>query len=495
VIYCRISLDSTGEGLGVARQEEACRALCERRGWQVVDVITDNSVSATTLRKRAGWDRVLGLITAGSVDVVVAWQVDRMYRQPRDLEDLVDLAEQTKITLATVSGDLDLTTPNGRLVARIVGATARQEVEIKSERQKAAHLQRAKAGKPWWNVRPFGFERNGEHRSDEAEALRRAYLDVLAGATLYSIAASWSRDGIVSPKGGKWRSSNLRHVLMNPRNAALHTYKGEETGQPATWEAIVDEGIYRATVRLLSDPARNPGGGGRRKGLLTGVVVCSRCAGKVALGASRTNKAGERYRVYTCAKAHCITIEADFLESFVLRKIIDRADQWAGPVGDSSQATEDEVANLRVEESVLRERKRELAEIFAGGEIDRMGLSAGTEKANTRLNQITDRLAEIAGAQVGVDVADAELLWQMTDEMATDRLRSIIETVTEAITLLPRGKGARRPKADDVEITWRRPLAPRETEHKPVSTPVGSDKMWDEAERVAGVGPTVRTLP
>ncbi|MFF0657662.1 recombinase family protein, partial [Micromonospora tulbaghiae] len=99
IIYCRISLDATGEGLGVARQEQACRDLCEQRGWHVTEVVIDNSVSASTRKVRPGWRKVLDLITSGAVDVVVAWQVDRMYRNLRDLEDLVDLTERTGVTL------------------------------------------------------------------------------------------------------------------------------------------------------------------------------------------------------------------------------------------------------------------------------------------------------------------------------------------------------------------------------------------------------------
>ena len=35
-IYCRISQDRGGAGLGVTRQEEDCRALSARKGWDVV---------------------------------------------------------------------------------------------------------------------------------------------------------------------------------------------------------------------------------------------------------------------------------------------------------------------------------------------------------------------------------------------------------------------------------------------------------------------------
>ncbi|HEY2043523.1 MAG TPA: recombinase family protein, partial [Jatrophihabitans sp.] len=45
-IYARVSLDATGEGLAVERQQEACQALAVARGWTVVETIVDNSISA-----------------------------------------------------------------------------------------------------------------------------------------------------------------------------------------------------------------------------------------------------------------------------------------------------------------------------------------------------------------------------------------------------------------------------------------------------------------
>ncbi|MEV0583029.1 recombinase family protein [Nonomuraea sp. NPDC050310] len=45
-IYCRISQDREGAGLGVARQEADCRKLVELRGWNVAGVYPDNDVSA-----------------------------------------------------------------------------------------------------------------------------------------------------------------------------------------------------------------------------------------------------------------------------------------------------------------------------------------------------------------------------------------------------------------------------------------------------------------
>ena len=46
VAYTRISEDPEGLALGVRRQEEDCRALAQRRGWEVAGVRQGNDVSA-----------------------------------------------------------------------------------------------------------------------------------------------------------------------------------------------------------------------------------------------------------------------------------------------------------------------------------------------------------------------------------------------------------------------------------------------------------------
>jgi site-specific DNA recombinase len=61
VLYLRISQDTTGLELGVDRQEETCRALCDRNAWPIVGVIRDNSVSATRAKPRPGFEELIAL--------------------------------------------------------------------------------------------------------------------------------------------------------------------------------------------------------------------------------------------------------------------------------------------------------------------------------------------------------------------------------------------------------------------------------------------------
>src|SRR5689334_23039362 len=139
VIYCRISLDRSGKGLGVEQQERDCRALADRLGLDVREVYIDNDVSASgyTRKRRPEYERMLRDLEA-SPAAIVAMHPDRMYRQMAELENLVKVVERLGITIHTVhGGDVDLSTASGRTTARLVGVIAQGESERMSERRKA----------------------------------------------------------------------------------------------------------------------------------------------------------------------------------------------------------------------------------------------------------------------------------------------------------------------------------------------------------------------
>ena len=83
----------------------------------------------------------------GGIDGVIFYDLDRLARQPRDLEDLIDLAEYYKRPVETVTGQLDLRTSNGRAMARVLVAMANKSSEDTSRRVARAQLQEAQQGK------------------------------------------------------------------------------------------------------------------------------------------------------------------------------------------------------------------------------------------------------------------------------------------------------------------------------------------------------------
>ena len=452
-LYFRISEDKTGERLGIDRQEPDVLALCDRLGLEPGERYIDNDLSATTGVVRPDFERLLSDLKDDPGPVVV-WHTDRLLRVSKDLERVIETGVNIH---AAHAGHLDLSTPAGRAVARTVTAWAQYEGEQKALRQRAAAIQRAERGKPWWPARPFGFNMDGTHNDREAAALQDCYTTLLAGGTLVSLAKGLTNAGFTTNRGNPWTAAILRPVLLNARNAGIRTYKGEEVG-PAAWRPIVPETTYRAAVRLLSDPSRksNGGGGGRgrRENLLTGIAECGACGSGVRTAwRGRKGDAGA-YRVYQCIGKHCVSHRADFVdervEALVVARLTRRDSAAILTAGDEVDASE-----LREEASALSERLDNLAEDYAEGVLTREQMRKGSERARERLAEI-----EIALASIGLDEALRDLL-DVRDVAAHWKTLGVaekhmyVERLVGRVVLNRRGKGAMQMKNEDVSIYLR----------------------------------------
>jgi len=277
-VYCRISRDLTGGNAGVDRQRAACLKLAADRGWTVDPqrVYIENDTSATKGR-RPGYQTMLQAAETGAVDVIVAWHVDRLTRKLTELEHLIVLSERTGVRVATVSGDLDLTTDSGRLVGRILASVARGEVERKGARQKAANAQRADQGRPP-TARAYGYAADGTVSSEEAAVVRTMFERFAAGAPITSILAALHRDEVPNSRGRPWGRSGVRDALLNPRYIGERWAHGEYVCA-GTWEALVDPDTFAAVGARLRDPIRLHGhDGSARKHLGSGLYRCGVCA-------------------------------------------------------------------------------------------------------------------------------------------------------------------------------------------------------------------------
>ena len=156
-VYLRQSFDRTGVGAAVDRQRQDCLAVCEHRGYAVVQVFTDNDVSASNGKPRPEYLRMVEGVKAGRAKVVVVWDLDRLTRRPIEVEDWIALHEKYGVNLITIGESVDLSTDNGRMFLRIKAAVARGEIERKGARQKRAQQQAAEQGKPAGGRRPFGY--------------------------------------------------------------------------------------------------------------------------------------------------------------------------------------------------------------------------------------------------------------------------------------------------------------------------------------------------
>lgn len=129
-IYCRISHAREEDQTGVDRQERICREIAERLQLPVepTRIYVDNNRSAWQRnRKRPGWEEILKAMGDGEIRHVIVYHPDCLMRQPKDLEELLAVADDKRVLLHGEANRRDLSDPDDRFILRIKGApTARR---------------------------------------------------------------------------------------------------------------------------------------------------------------------------------------------------------------------------------------------------------------------------------------------------------------------------------------------------------------------------------
>lgn len=467
-VYVRISDDREGGGLGVKRQEDDCILLAASLGWRVIDVYIDNDVSAADRRKvRKDYQRMLNDIREGVIDAVIAWHPDRIYRQPRELEDLIDLLEKRGVLVKTVkTGDIDLSTPNGRMTARIHGALAKYEVEHKQERIRRKVQELVAAGKIHNSGhRPFGYTRvfsgEGPRRKiiedvvneEEAAHVRKWARRALEGETIYSIVKSANEAGVRSTTGRQWSYQAMRHLLISGRIAGLKEHKREVVGK-AVWPAIISEEEHHQLRALLTSKGQ-PRRTSALKYPLTGLVrcTCSEPAPKMKV----RHPSGRKNPQYVCppkGNGGCgaRAVDVPILEDLMRRLLIARLEEVDVPDED---ATDDPRPALEQKIAKWERKLEEVKAEFLDGDTSARELREVSETLNARIQQARQEMAQHS-APSRLQVTPEELREEWKDPgFPVGRKQAVFRAFFEEIRVFPAERPFNVFNPDRIKPLWR----------------------------------------
>lgn len=429
VIYVRISDDREGAGAGVARQEADCRRLAETLGWGVGDPVIENDTSAFKRKRvrrpngsvelrvvRPGFRRVVDMLLSGAADGLIAYDLDRTARDPRDLEDLVDAVEQgvPRIPVRSVSGSLRLDNDADVTMARVMVAVANKSSRDTQRRVARKHEDIAKAGRyGGGGRRRYGYELDGTTvRTSEAKVITEAARRILAGESARSICADLDQRGIACVKAGTWSTTTLIGILRSARIAGLREHKGSIVG-PAAWPAIIDVATRDA---LLAQLAANSRGRGKPalKYWCNRLLWCSKC-GETLVG---TWLAADRHR-YWCASTGpyhgCggIGIAGRQVEEEIERQVLEILDRpdvvTALAAGTAAVQTEETRRLLDLDEQSLRE----LAQAYGQRQITLTEWLEAREPIEQRISLYKRALSSVVSGRVRAVLAapDRQAAW------------------------------------------------------------------------------------
>ena len=223
--YCRVSTlsDKQAESYEIQKQHYY-EYIGKHPNWDLVEVYADEGISATSVKRRKDFNRMIDDCIAGKIDMIITKSVSRF---ARNVVDCIKYARMLRSLPSPVAvyfetENINTISQSGELLLTVLAAFAQDESVNKSISVSWGIRQRFAKGIPKL-VKPYGYRRDKEQERlelvpDEAEVVRRIFDMYLVGMTPYQIAKKLTREGIKSPKGKhRWNVSSVAYILGNDR--------------------------------------------------------------------------------------------------------------------------------------------------------------------------------------------------------------------------------------------------------------------------------------
>jgi DNA invertase Pin-like site-specific DNA recombinase len=179
----------------------AIEAMCERSGWQLVEIVRDREVASALERPALGY--ALERIANDRADGLVISDLQRLTRSIVELGALMAWFRDAQAALIALDLDIDTSTAAGHHVASTLitlSDHAHERIAVRGRNGTSEANGRRRAG--------------GPAVSNDPELLERIAAMRAADMTLQAIADQLNEEGVPTLRGGqKWRPSSIQAAL------------------------------------------------------------------------------------------------------------------------------------------------------------------------------------------------------------------------------------------------------------------------------------------
>jgi DNA invertase Pin-like site-specific DNA recombinase len=274
-IYTR---KSSEEGLeqgfnSLDAQREACAAYVQSQaseGWLAIATRYDDGGFSGGTMERPALQRLLADISAGNVDVVVVYKIDRLTRALADFARIVEQFDRYDVSFVSVTQAFNTTSSMGRLTLNVLLSFAQFEREVTGERIRDK-IAASKAKGMWMGGQvPLGYDlplagsRALVVNETEAEIVKTIFSTYLELGSVHAL-KDWLNERGIRSKRRKTRNGKtvgghafsrgaLFHLLHNQIYLGMIVHKAKV--HPGMHPAIVDPDLFEAVQAQLNHNAR-----------------------------------------------------------------------------------------------------------------------------------------------------------------------------------------------------------------------------------------------
>jgi site-specific DNA recombinase len=470
LVWVLLARESTDRERQLDNQLTDLRAHVASIGGRVDREIPENAVSAFKRRRvelpdgtygyrvvRPEWEGILTALRRGECNALMVPDIDRAMRDPRTLEDLIDVVEYYGVYVASLTGNIDLTTDAGISAARSLVNQRNQESRNTSRRVADGQRHAAMAGRNHGGrMRPFGWRKDRIRLNKrEAAHVRREVPRILAGVSSLTLAREWNERGVPTVTGVAWRAATIRNMYLRPRICGLVVYRGEilfgTDGSKirGKWEPILTEDEYNEIAAKWGVSQAMPsrlgakGRGYRTVYLLSPFVRCGKCHARM-VGARRRNRRGELEEYYRCptkgaggcgSVARIAAPVNEYIKALVIAEQQKVGFRRLGDVPPWPKAKELADLQARINDSIRQYEKGGITPERHWPSLARMEADEAALKRELRRHENKQQRRVSAVANLAEE-------WDKPDFTMEQKQAAIAQTLTTVI-IEPSGKGGR----------------------------------------------------
>ena len=470
-LYERVStgIQDSAESRSVDQQNRAGSEATEAQGWRVAGRYPDPGLSASRFAKRGRpeWSRLVTDIEAGRLDIVVMWAANRGGRELEEWARFLNACRKNSVRIfVTGKGrlyDLAVTDDWEALAQQgIKSVLDSEEISLGARRGIADSVAR---GEPTGRI-PFGYTRKYEldrtrpkgrraiqvPDQKEAPIVREIIGRIARDEAVSAILRDFTERGIRTRAGAVWsRSSVTRLVLEGVVYIGKRRHNGSQLVD-GNWPPLVEEDIYWKAVRVLSNPARKPKGGGIRPGrtrwLLSYVAACGVCGGPLSM--RHLPRTTGQVAYYRCGNG-CVSAPVAFLDEMATVAVVGFCS--GSPLYEVLTRGDDREAQAAKDEAEAeRERLADFEEQAVSGQLSAESFARIARGIEARIAELEARARELSSPpalrDLVSDAATEEERWkdihQRWLDMPLTARRAVITTIFAPVLYPANGNPADR---------------------------------------------------
>lgn len=220
--YCRVSTGSAEQRNSFEAQVQYyTRLIGEKPNWVLVGIYADEARSGTKVKRREGFQQMIGDCRQGKIDLILTKSVTRFARNTVDSIQTIRMLKGLGIEVYFEKERVGTLSEKSEQLLTILSSIAQGEAESISTNNRWSILRRFQNGTYTVSCPAYGY-RNDENGNlvpypAEAAIVRRIFDEYLGGKGSYAIAKDLQKEGIPTSKTAEsWQDSVVKWILQNP---------------------------------------------------------------------------------------------------------------------------------------------------------------------------------------------------------------------------------------------------------------------------------------